>query len=50
MTLRSKIVSKKEFFEFFDNLSAVTPNDLNFEKLAIKVWNKSHKRQTHRKY
>jgi len=39
-TLRNKIVSKKEFLEFFDNLSAVTPNDLNFEKAASKIWNK----------
>ena len=42
--MRNKIISKKEFYEFFDNLSAVTPNDLNFEKTALKVWNKPIKK------
>lgn len=49
-TLRNKFVSKKEFLEFFDSLSAVTPNDLNFEKAAVKVWNKPVKKQNLRKY
>ena len=48
--MKNKIVSRKEIFEFFDNLSAVTPNDLNFDKIASKVWNRPVKRSNLKRF
>ena len=49
-SMKNKAVSKREFLDFLDNLSAVTPNDLNFEKTASKVWNRTLRKGTGRRF